>query len=93
MIISEPAKPLYVYLQRPDTGEWVVVGRYRLLAETGPGIFRYADSYREAGFTWSIDPVNLPFTEGGRSGDRLVQETKYRCACNAKITAARCLRR
>jgi len=64
MIISEPVKPLYVYLQRPDTGEWVVVGRYRLLAETGPGIFRYADSYREAGFTWSIDPVNLPFTEG-----------------------------
>ncbi len=64
MIISEPSKPWYVYLQRPDSGEWVVVGRYRLLAQNGPGIFRYADSYREAGLTWAIDPVNLPFTEG-----------------------------
>ncbi len=24
------SKPLYVYLQRPDTGTWVTVGRYTL---------------------------------------------------------------
>ncbi|MES2830515.1 MAG: HipA domain-containing protein [Pseudomonadota bacterium] len=64
MSISEPANPLYVYLQRPDSGEWIVVGRFRLTNKDGPGIFRYADSYREAGFTWSIDPVNLPFIQG-----------------------------
>ena len=22
------SKPLFIYLQRPDTGEWVTVGRY-----------------------------------------------------------------
>jgi serine/threonine-protein kinase HipA len=57
MIIS---KPLFVYLQRPDNGEWVTVGRY-LTDSTGSGAFQYAPSYVDAGFTWSIDPVNLPF--------------------------------
>ncbi|WP_341668424.1 type II toxin-antitoxin system HipA family toxin [Alcaligenes sp. SDU_A2] len=54
------SKPLYVYLQRPDTGEWVTVGRYShdMVGETGR--FVYAPSYLEAGYTWSIDPVNLP---------------------------------
>jgi len=63
-IISEAAKPLYIYLQRPDTGQWVVVGRYRRGIESSTGIFRYADSYREAGLAWSIDPVNLPLLDG-----------------------------
>ena len=27
------SKPLFVYLQRPDTGEWVTVGRYQVGAE------------------------------------------------------------
>ena len=54
----------YVYLQRPDSGEWVTVGRYQ--ATTGAdgstmSEFRYAPSYVEAGHTWSIDPVGLPF--------------------------------
>ncbi|HMN79475.1 MAG TPA: HipA domain-containing protein [Burkholderiaceae bacterium] len=55
---------LYVYLQRPDSGEWVTAGRYR--AETDAagstvGEFMYAPSYVAAGHTWSIDPVGLPF--------------------------------
>lgn len=54
------SKPLFVYLQRPDTGEWVTVGRYQAGTE-GSGYFRYAPSYADAGFSWSIDPVNLPF--------------------------------
>ena len=58
MIIS---KPLFVYLQRPDTGEWVTVGRY-LVNAAGVGMFRYAPGYVEAGHAWSIDPVNLPFS-------------------------------
>jgi len=57
------SKPLYVYLQRPDNGEWVTVGRYRTGAP-GEGFFRYAPSYAEAGLGWSIDPVNLPFLPG-----------------------------
>lgn len=49
---------LYVYLQRPDTAEWVVVGRYT--RDNGVGLFRYAPSYAASGLSWSIDPVNLP---------------------------------
>jgi serine/threonine-protein kinase HipA len=52
---------LYVYLQRPDTGEWVTVGLYQCHPDRGTGTFRYAPSYVQAGFAWSIDPVNLPF--------------------------------
>ncbi len=55
------SKRLYVYLQRPDTGEWVTVGRYALHEDGLTGVFRYAPSYADAGLTWSIDPVNLPF--------------------------------
>ena len=61
MTISNTNKPLYVYLQRPDNGEWLVVGRYKTDPVTGAGLFRYAASYAEAGFSWAIDPVNLPF--------------------------------
>lgn len=57
------SKPLYVYLQRPDTGEWVTVGRYRTGAP-GEGFFTYAPSYIDAGHAWAIDPVNLPFLPG-----------------------------
>lgn len=56
------SKPLFIYLQRPDNGEWVTVGRY-LTAPDGAGLFRYAPSYIDAGLNWSIDPVNLPFNE------------------------------
>lgn len=59
MTIFEPT--LYVYLQRPDNGEWVVAGRYQPDRTTGMGVFRYADSYADAGLSWSIDPLNLPF--------------------------------
>ena len=52
------SKPLYIYLQRPDNGEWVTVGRYKL--EGGQGRFLYAPSYLQSGLPWSIDPVNLP---------------------------------
>lgn len=54
------SKPLYVYLQRPDNGEWVTVGRYKTVA-AGKGSFKYAPSYVDAGLTWAIDPINLPF--------------------------------
>lgn len=57
------SKPLYVYLQRPDNGEWVTVGRYRVGAP-GEGYFKYAPSYVDAGLAWTIDPVNLPFMPG-----------------------------
>ncbi|MVW64181.1 type II toxin-antitoxin system HipA family toxin [Massilia sp. NEAU-DD11] len=57
------SKPLFVYLQRPDTGEWVTVGRYKK-GPTGEGFFLYAPSYVEAGLAWSIDPKNLPFLPG-----------------------------
>jgi serine/threonine-protein kinase HipA len=52
--------PLFVYLQRPDNGQWVTVGRYLFDASTRQGRFRYSPRYLEAGFQWSIDPVNLP---------------------------------
>lgn len=64
MTISKAVKPLYVYLQRPDNGEWVVVGRYKTDPLTGAGLFRYAASYAEAGLSWAIDPVNLPCIPG-----------------------------
>ena len=54
------SRPLYVYLQRPDNGVWVTVGRYRAGAP-GEGTFRYAPSYVDAGLAWPIDPVNLRF--------------------------------
>lgn len=57
------SKPMYVYLQRPDNGEWVTVGRYKTGAPD-EGLFKYAPSYIEAGHTWAIDPVNLPFLPG-----------------------------
>lgn len=55
------SKPLYVYLQRPDDGQWVTVGRYQAGPVPGTGHFKYAPSYIDAGHDWSIDPVNLPF--------------------------------
>lgn len=55
------SKALYVYLQRPDDGAWVTVGRYRR-SDDGIGLFRYAPSYANAGMAWSIDPVNLPYS-------------------------------
>jgi len=57
------SKPVYVYLQRPDTGEWVTVGRYKTGAP-GEGFFKYAPSYVDAGHPWAIDPVNLPLLSG-----------------------------
>lgn len=58
----------YVYLQRPDNGEWVTVGRYKLErsdANNKPSIgeFRYAPSYLDAGYPWIIDPINLPILD------------------------------
>lgn len=54
------SKLMYVHLQRPDSGEWVTVGRHRTTAP-GQGVFRYAPSYVGAGLAWAIDPKNLPF--------------------------------
>ncbi len=62
MNISSRLQDFYVYLQRPDNGEWVVVGRYRHVRDIGE--FIYAPSYFTAGLKWSIDPVNLPLIEG-----------------------------
>lgn len=61
--ISRGDRPLYVYLQRPDNGDWVTVGRYRTDAG-GEGFFKYAPSYIDAGLAWAIDPKNLPFLPG-----------------------------
>ena len=58
------SRPLFVYLQRPDNGEWVVAGRHAFDARTGIGSFLYAPSYVDAGLSWAIDPVNLPFIPG-----------------------------
>lgn len=57
------SKPIYVYLQRPDSGEWVTVGRYKA-GQPGEGFFKYAPSYIDAGLAWAIDPRNLPFLPG-----------------------------
>jgi serine/threonine-protein kinase HipA len=57
------SKPVYVYLQRPDSGEWVTVGRYKT-AKPGEGFFKYAPSYIDAGLAWAIDPRNLSFMPG-----------------------------
>lgn len=64
MIISNANKPLYVYLQRPDNAQWVLVGRFKTDPVTGAGLFRYAASYADAGLSWAIDPINLPFIPG-----------------------------
>lgn len=62
--MANTSKPLFVYLQRPDNGEWVTVGRYQAGPVAGTGKFKYAPSYVDAGLTWAIDPVNLPFRPG-----------------------------
>lgn len=59
---------VFVHMQRPDNGEWVLVGRYILtrpneLGEEVIGEFRYAPSYIESGLTWVIDPINLPILD------------------------------
>lgn len=64
MNISNSVQPLYVYLQLPDDGKWVVVGRYKIDQQTGAGLFRYADSYLASKHAWAIDPVNLPLMSG-----------------------------
>lgn len=56
------SSPLYIYLQRPDNGEWVTVGRYVLESDKQVGTYRYSPRYAEAGLSWTIDPVNLPFS-------------------------------
>ena len=63
-MMANTSKPLFVYLQRPDNGEWVTVGRYQAGPVAGTGKFKYAPSYVDAGLTWAIDPVNLPFRPG-----------------------------
>lgn len=58
--MATTSKPIYVYLQRPDNGEWVTVGRYLFDSDRKIGLFRYAPSYLDAGLPWTIDPVGLP---------------------------------
>lgn len=55
------SKPLFVYLQRPGSSKWITVGRYTRPQGGRAGTFRYAQSYVEAGHSWSIDPINIPF--------------------------------
>ena len=52
-------RPLYVYMQRPDTAQWLTVGAYWFDETNSIGRFKYAPSYEEAGHTWVIDPINL----------------------------------
>jgi serine/threonine-protein kinase HipA len=58
--MANTSKPIYVYLQRPDSGQWVTVGRYLFDSGRKVGLFRYAPSYLDGGLPWSIDPVSLP---------------------------------
>lgn len=60
-------RPLYVYLQRPDTAQWVTVGAYWFDEISKLGRFKYAPSYEDAGHPWAIDPINLgrPGIPGG----------------------------
>ena len=67
MTPTTTSKALYVYLQRPDTGEWVTVGRYSPGALPKTGQFRYAPSYLSQEPQWAIDPVNLPITSAAMS--------------------------
>ena len=53
--------PFFIDLRRQDNAEGVTVGRYLAGPVAGVGRFKYAPSYVDAGLTWSIDPVNLPF--------------------------------
>jgi serine/threonine-protein kinase HipA len=53
------SKPLFVYLQQPDTAEWVTVGRYLLDKESNTGKFCYAPSYERAGLSWAIDAAGI----------------------------------
>ncbi|MCK9512802.1 MAG: HipA domain-containing protein [Pigmentiphaga sp.] len=55
---SSRTRPFYVYLQRPDDGHWVTIGRYTAVDHVGQ--YRYAPSYLEAQLPWAIDPINLP---------------------------------
>lgn len=52
------SEALYVYLQRPDTSEWVTVGRYTW--EKSGGVFQYAPLYLAAALPWALDPLGLP---------------------------------
>lgn len=67
--MTTTSERFYVYLQRPDSHEWVTVGRYEAspdVADIPNGVFQYAPSYVRAGLAWSIDPVGLPFIPGER---------------------------
>lgn len=67
--MTTTSERFYVYLQRPDSHEWVTVGRYEAspdVADIPSGVFQYAPSYVRAGLAWSIDPVGLPFIPGER---------------------------
>lgn len=64
------SKRLYIYLQRPDDGRWVTVGRYSSDKAAQTGTFHYAPSYLDSGATWGIDPVNLPLSSLGFSATR-----------------------
>lgn len=70
--MASTSKPIYVYLQRPDTGQWVTVGRYLFDFDRKVGLFRYAPSYLEAELPWSVDPVGLPLR-----ADHDWEATKY----------------
>lgn len=67
--MTTTSERFYVYLQRPDSHEWVTVGRYEAspdAADIPSGVFQYAPSYVRAGLAWPIDPVGLPFIPGKR---------------------------
>lgn len=58
------SKPLFIYLQRPDTAEWVTVGRY-LSVSPGHATFKYAPSYVDAGLHL-VDRPGKPSIPAGR---------------------------
>lgn len=60
----ENKRPLYVYYQAPESGEWKTIGAYRHDQEKKLGSFTYLESYVENDSPVSIDPFNLPIRQG-----------------------------
>ncbi|MFT0546365.1 type II toxin-antitoxin system HipA family toxin [Allopusillimonas ginsengisoli] len=53
----------YIYLEHPESGEWVTVGRYSFESERKIGQFKYAKSYLQSDAPIAIDPINLPLLD------------------------------
>ena len=62
--MTSESRTTFVFIQLPDTGELVVVGRYALESTRGGplGRFVYGKSYLDRANAIALDPENLPLT-------------------------------